>query len=407
VKGEVSSRVVSFCLFALIGSALQGCESVALAPVGSTPGKLVLEPDERRLWLRAEEEQRRLDASGLLYQDQRLDEYLNRVLGKLVSPGVKAQGISASVRVIKNPTLNAFALPAGTIYVHTGILARIENEAQLATLLGHELTHATHRHAVKGFRDLQNKAAAAATISVIGIPFGLIGALASALGQLGVVASVYGYSQENEAEADKEGLALMVNAGYDPRESPKLFMHIKEWLDDAKVKEPFFFGTHPRLQERVESYQQLLSGPFKDVEAHPGRTVGTNEYLLVIQSMILDNAVLDLQAGRFLATRKGLQKFITLSPSDARPHYYLGESYRRENDAKERDQAIPAYEKAIVLNQKYADPHRGLGTLYYQTGKKGEARTAFERYLELAPSAADRAYIENYLKELKEGGGGS
>jgi len=392
---------------ALMGLGLQGCETTALAPMGAAPGRLSLEPDERRLWLRAEEEQRRLDRSGLLYDDPRLNEYVNSVADRLLAPEVRANGFSLTIRVIKNPTLNAFALPNGVIYVHTGILARIENEAQLATLLGHELTHATHRHAVKRFRDLQNKAALAATFGVLGLPFGLIGALASALGQLGTIASVYGYSQENEAEADKEGLTLMVNAGYDPREAPKLFTHMKEWLEESKVKEPFFFGTHPRLQERVESYQQLLSGPFKDVESRQGRTVRTDEYLSVVQPVILDNAVLDLQAGRFLAARKELQKFSTLSPTDARPHYYLGESYRRENDSKERDQAVPAYERAIALDQSYADPYRGLGTLYYQTGKKREARVAFERYLALAPDAADRAYIERYLQELSEGGGES
>jgi predicted Zn-dependent protease len=390
-----------------MGLGLQGCETTALAPIGAAPGRLSLEPDERRLWQRAEEEQRRLDRSGLLYEDPGLNEYVNSVADRLLAPEVRANGFSLTIRVVKNPTLNAFALPNGVIYVHTGILARMENEAQLATLLGHELTHATHRHTVKRFRDLQNKAAFAATFSVLGMPFGLIGALASTLGQLGTIASVYGYSQENEAEADKEGLTLMANAGYDPREAPKLFMHMKEWLDESKVKEPFFFGTHPRLQERVDSYQELLNGPFKDLQNQRERTVGADKYLSVVRPLILDNAILDLQAGRFLAARKGLQKFITLSPTDARPHYYLGESYRRENDSKEREQAVPAYERAIALNQDYADPYRGLGTLYYQTGKKREARVAFERYLSLAPDAPDRAYIEQYLQELNQAEEGS
>jgi predicted Zn-dependent protease len=406
VRKHVERTLACFCV-ALIGLGLQGCETTALAPIGAAPGRLSLEPDERRLWQRAEEEQRRLDRSGLLYDDSLLNEYVNSVADRLLAPDVRANGFSLTIRIIKNPTLNAFALPNGVIYVHTGMLARIENEAQLATLLGHELTHATHRHAVKAFRDIQNKAAAAATFSVIGLPFGLIGALAGVLGQVGALAAISGYSQENETEADKEGLSLMINAGYDPREAPKLFVHLKEWREELKLQEPFFFGSHPRLQERIESYQGLLNGPVQNIKDQPGRKVGAEEYLAVIRPVILDNAILDLQAGRFLPARKGLEKFIALEPGNARPHYYLGESYRRENDAKEREKAIPDYEKAIAMNPSYADPYRGLGTLYYQIGKKPEARRAFERYLELAPKAGDRAYIEGYLNELKDGGEGS
>ena len=216
------------------------------------------EDDEKRLWVRSKEEQEVLDESGFIYEDAELEAYLNDVAKKIEPPDVY-EAIPFQVKVIKNPHLNAFAYPNGVIYIHTGILARMENEAQLATLLAHEMTHSTHRHAVSGFRDLKNKAAVFATLQVATAGFGGYADLANLLGYLGTMASITGYSRELESEADSVGFSLMTNAGYDPEESPKLFVHIKKELEEEKIREPFFFGTHPRIRERIESYEKLLN----------------------------------------------------------------------------------------------------------------------------------------------------
>ena len=134
----------------------------------------------------------------------------------------------------------------------------MDNEAQLATLLGHEMTHVTHRHLVKMFRDIKNKTAFLATLQVATAGLGPIGSLAGTLGTIGTVAAVTGYSRENETEADKEGFHLVALAGYDVEEAPKLFLHLKREVEEEQIKEPFFFGTHPRLQERIDNYNVLL-----------------------------------------------------------------------------------------------------------------------------------------------------
>ncbi len=394
---SISEKALRTLLLAAL--TLAGCATTDLTPIGKTRISFQPEADERRLWARSEEEQRKLDSSGLLYQDAELETYLNDVLDRLVPPEIKNETFRITVRVLRNPLLNAFTYPNGVIYVHTGILARMDNEAQLATLLGHELTHATHRHGIVRFRDVQNKAAFLATFQVMTGPFGLIGALAQVIGTVGTIAAVYGYSQDQEREADREGLSLVIYAGYDPREAPKLFGHLKEWVADQKKPEPFFFGTHPRLDERIDNFNRLLADEFKDAVARGGR-VEESEFLTRSRTIILENSVLDLQAGRFLQAQKGLTKFLALSPDDPRAHYYLAESYRRKNDPKERDLAIENYQKAMALDSTFADPHRGLGSLYYQEGKRAEAREAFQHYLSLAPAAADRPFIEGVVKEL-------
>jgi len=188
-----------------------GCASTNLNPI--TNGKLQLETDETGIWHQVEEEQKALNRSGVLYADKELEEYLNETDRKLYSESVLAQ-IPFSIHVIKNRQFNAFAYPNGHVYVHTGILACMENEAQLATLLAHEMTHVTHRHTVKGFRNLKNKTALLATLQVtLGGLGGGVGDLASLLGTFGTLAAVSGYSRELETEADMEGFKLIKEAG--------------------------------------------------------------------------------------------------------------------------------------------------------------------------------------------------
>ena len=317
---------------------------------------------------------------------------------------MKGQELSLTVRVIQNPLLNAFALPNGTIYVHTGILARMDNEAQLAALLGHEITHVTHRHTIKQFRSIQNKAAFVATLQVTlaGVPFGNVATL---LGAIGTMASVYGYSRDREREADLEGFKSLERAGYDLNEAPKLFVHLQRDLDpDEDKKEPFFFGTHPRLQERIDNYTELLQtrAPRQASEAWLIRH--DEVFRKRTLRLLLDNAVLDLRVGRFNTAKVAIEKFLRQDPHHPQGLYLLGEVLRQQGRPENIEQAIHVYEAAMQGDPAFPDPLKGLGFLYYKQQQWEQAVQLFERYLALAPKAGDRGYIEGYLRSLKTGG---
>src|SRR5512133_4272190 len=145
--------MMRFILLAAVLLSLAGCATTSLPPV--TSRDFVFEEDEKRLWTRSEEEQQSIDQSGMLYQDRELEAYLNSI-AKKVQPPEAYERIPFRIHVLKNPYCNAFAYPNGQIYLHTGILARIDNEAQLATIIAHEMTHATHRHQVREVRDMMN-----------------------------------------------------------------------------------------------------------------------------------------------------------------------------------------------------------------------------------------------------------
>lgn len=373
-----------------------GCATASLPPV--TGPNFAFAEDEKRMWSRVADAQKQLDDGGLVYKDPDLAAYLGAIARKLQPPEV-LKAIPFEVAVVSSPKLNAFALPNGGIYVHSGMLARLDNEAQLATLLGHEMTHATHRHAIKGQRDLKSKAAVAAVVNTTfgGLPG--VGGLATLLGDLGTTAAITGYSRDLEREADVVGLALMVKAGYDPAEAPKLFHELKREVEAEKVDEPFFYATHPRLAERIDTYESLLKREYAN---RKGGAKHEAVFLERTARVVLDDARMQLKAGRFAVAEQGAAKYLRIRPRDAKGLYVLGEVFRQRGAAGDADRAKAHYEKAIALDRTFADPNKGLGLVYFKRGEKRLAKSALEQYLALAPKASDRAYVEETIKQCAQ-----
>ncbi len=379
-------------LFLIVAAA--GCATTDLAPV--SPGEFEKEADEKGLWLQSEKIADRLRSGDMVYRDESLSAYINSVARGLFPEELYAQ-IPFEVTVIRDPRLNAFALPNGALFLHTGIVARMENEAQLATLLGHEMTHSTHRHSLRSLRNLKNKSA---FFSVAMLGGGDYGGL---LGNLGFLASVSGYSQELERQADEVGFNLMVEAGYDPREAPRLFEHLQQDLAEEGGKEPFFFGTHPRLQERVDNYKAFIS-------AHAdgfGDRGDAELFLSRIDGLVYDNAGLDLKAGRFNTALQGVGRYIERHPGNPSGYCLNGEILEQKDPQGGAAQALVAYEKSIELDPDFPRAHRGIGIIAYKAGDDGKAAYHLNRYIELSPEAPDRAYILQYIQDIEKRGGGS
>lgn len=380
-----------FLVLFLCACLIEGCTT---APLGSRPD-IALDEDEQRLWKSVLEEERRFDQSGLLYSDPVITNYVNSVMAKVFPSETGQHSLSVEVKVLKNPLLNAFAFPNGKVYVHTGMLARIQSEAQLATLLGHELTHATHRHTIQALRGIRRTSAALATFQVLTLPFGVFGAAATALGAVGYMGAVTGYSRGKEREADEVGLGLMVQAGYSPQEASKLFEKLKEDLTFRKVDEPFFFGSHPRVQERIDNFHELVADKYAGV----GGMVEADRYYHIMTPVIVENAETDLAIGRLVLAQRDLEEILKRQPNHARAHFLMGEVFRQRNAPGDGERADSSYRQAIESDPTLADPHRALGYSLLKRGDQSEGRSELHKYLELAPQAADRGYVEQALKE--------
>ena len=162
------------------------------------------------------------------------------------------------VAVVQNPAQNAFCLPGGKIVVYTGILPIAQNEAGLATVLGHEIAHATSRHGAQ--RVFQQNAVQIAMMGIQGSMSDLDPqAQRQLLGMLGAGAQ-YGvllpFSRKHELEADQIGLTYMARAGYDPRESVVFWKRMMAASQGAKP--PELMSTHPADQTRINQLEQLM-----------------------------------------------------------------------------------------------------------------------------------------------------
>jgi len=109
----------------------------------------------------------RFDKEGLVYHNGELEAYLERV-GQTVVADKNLENVSWKFHVLRDPTPNAFALPNGSIYINTGLLALLDTEAQLAGVLAHEVTHVSRRHTYAQNRSMRKKILAINILSTIG-----------------------------------------------------------------------------------------------------------------------------------------------------------------------------------------------------------------------------------------------
>lgn len=374
--------VAALCCLTLVSA----CASTPLVPV-TNAGFTALESDEAGLWKRAAEQEKVIAESGFVYDDRELEDYVN-VVARKIQPETVYKVIPFKIRILKDPHLNAFALADGAVYLHTGILASMANEAQLATLLGHEMIHPINRHVVNKFRSTKSTIAA---FSVFVLATGGVGALFAPA----ATATMTGYSRDVEREADREGFALMERAGYDVAESVVLFQEMKREIEEEKIKEPYFFGTHPRVVERIESYRELIAAR---KEQQTG-VKNTEAFQARVKKLVLDNARFNMQIGRYERAAGGLKRYIDRYPGEAGSYYLLGEANRQQGDAGHEKTAAENYQKALSLDPAHAGSHKMLGIMQYKAGDKVSAQEHLERYLVLDNKASDRTYIEGYIRD--------
>ncbi|MEJ2283488.1 MAG: M48 family metalloprotease [Desulfobacterales bacterium] len=398
MKNIFSTQNFSYLAFILTFWCL--ATACAIPPPVPVDRVLTATNEEKLLWRRAKEEQQILDRSGWLYRDAELETYLNQVAARLKT-FTDSPDIFFKIKIINDPNLNAFAFPNGVIYVHTGVLARMENEAQLAALLAHEMTHCTHRHSLRVLKSLDDRPAFMAILEKSLEKVAMVQNLARILGVNGSMAAVTGYTREFEAEADRVGLDLMTKAGYDPRQALALFEHLRKEIESEGIKEPFFFGTHPNVQQRIDTTEHWLATEFQGKDTGQ---INSEIFRSRLQKLVLDNARLELRIGRFYIARRSVEEYLLRNHDDANAYYLLGEIFRQQGNHNDTEKAIKQYEKAIALDPLFPAPHKAMGLMYYKEGERHLAKKFFESCLLLSPNAPDKAYIQGYLKRCVTNG---
>ena len=370
---------------------LSGCVTMTEDLDGLAPGqKPAIETDEAGLWMLSENYEESVVASGRLETDPALNQYVTDIVCRLspdLCPDIR-------VYIVRTPFANATMSANGFMQVWTGLLLRVDNEAQLAYILGHELSHYRLRHIVQSWRDYRNKASFMAyfSLATAAAGVGYVGSIA----QLVSLGSVFAFSREHERDADDHGFDLMVKAGYDPAQAPRIWELLEAERKAEDEDEPFiFFATHPRTDERVDTLREKADG--LDTQGHKRET---DEFLEITRAHRLDWLHDELRIRRYGATEVLLERLLARGEPAGELNFLLGEVYRLRGDDDDGPKAIAAYTEAISTGQEPVETHRSLGLVYWKNGEIANARRSFERYMSDAPEAEDRDMVEVYLNQM-------
>jgi predicted Zn-dependent protease len=233
---------------ALAGLLLAGCTTMN---TGGGSGTLVSRADPVDDRVGSDEHPRIIAAYGGVYHDSKLEQTLARIVGRVVAASDKPDQ-SYRITILNSPSVNAFALPGGYLYVTRGLLALANDSSEVAAVLAHEMAHVTADHAMAR----QNKARTAVIVGRV-----VADVLDDDAGQLALASSqrsLASFSRQQELEADAIGVKTIGRAGYDPFAASRFltamgrFANYKSASGISSEKRPDFLASHPTTPDRID-----------------------------------------------------------------------------------------------------------------------------------------------------------
>lgn len=178
--------------------------------------------------------------------------------------------------LVADPAINAFVIPGGHVYVHTGLIAAADNAAELTSVMAHEIGHGIARHSTERMTKLYGINFVAELL--LGERPGLVEQIAAQLIGSGAVAK---FSRDDEREADALGVRYMYEAGYDPAAMATMFETLLEQRRRRPNVVERFFTSHPLTEERIENVARAA----EELPAQPGQTTQDPEFVRVQQRL--------------------------------------------------------------------------------------------------------------------------
>jgi predicted Zn-dependent protease len=335
-----------------------------------------------------------------------LTAYVNEIGQKLVASDtailVKDRKLPFEFTVLNNSVPNAWALPGGKIAVNRGLLTDLDNEAELAAVLGHEITHALARHGAQAQERgtlLQGGLVAAQIGAAMGgVDERTAGLLVGGAG-VGVQMVHMKFGRDDELEADKYGTRLMKAAGYDPQAAVTLqqtFVRLFEsknqsWLDGL-------FASHPPSAERVRRNQETVA------QLGAGGELGRDRYQARLKPLLAikpaydkyDQALAAMQKKDTTRARALAADAARMVPNEAQFQQLLGDIAVSE---KRDQEALAYFQKAQQLNPDFYGSWLGGGVAQYRLNNKTVARQWLQRSYELLPTAPAALYLGNISRD--------
>ncbi|OIO69927.1 MAG: peptidase M48 [Zetaproteobacteria bacterium CG1_02_49_23] len=316
--------------------------------------------------------------------DPALTSYVSEIGQRLAK--VSDRQLPYEFKVLNNGVPNAWALPGGKIVVNRGLLTELHNEAELAAVLGHEITHAAARHTAHNMSRgmVLQGAVIGATIATQQKDYGHVAQLGA---NIGAQMLNQRFSRDAERESDYYGMLYMSRAGYDPQGAVGLqetFVKLAEgqrqdWLQGL-------FASHPPSPERVQSNRQRLQ------ELPAGGDLGAQRFNTKMAHLRQTKAAYDdydkarasLDKGDVKRATQLVQRAIKIEPKEGHFQALYGDIHTKQNHSK---QAMQAYNRAIDLNANFFYYYLQRGKLEQQKKNFSKAEADFKKSAAMLPTA--------------------
>jgi predicted Zn-dependent protease len=353
--------------------------------------------DEQGMWQQYERVEQEIAGSNLLIKDPALTRYLGGLAERVGGPAAK----DLRVYVAHIPEFNAFMAPTGFMVVFTGLMLRMRDEAQLSGVIAHEAGHFLRRHQIRQWRSLKKKTA---FMNVLAMGAGVGGAAAGVyagdlvqLAHMGTILTIFDYSRELEAEADALGLKQVAEAGYDPMAMPETWQQlIEEMQASAEMRKKRYrrryslLATHPAPESRMVD----LRASAREVSTARTNDRGRDRYLKAIapyRKTMLDDQVKLNDPGASLYILRNLAR----DGWNGLLRFYEGEVWRLRGAKGDSALAGQSYAAAIGFPDAPPEAWRMHGLQLMKDGRADEGKAALRRYLTMAPSAPDAAWVRH------------
>jgi beta-barrel assembly-enhancing protease len=338
--------------------------------------------EEGGLWALMDREETRLRRSPFSLRAPELRDYVGGIACRLAAEHCP----DMRVYLVRVPQFNASMAPNGMMQVWSGLMLRVDNEAQIAAVLGHEIAHYLERHSLERLRSAKSASAAGQFLGL----FGAVGLLA----QVGLLAGVSAYSRDQESDADRIGALLMHKAGYDVAEAARVWANLEL---EAKARvgggaNPLF-ASHPASDQRREALEDLA-------DRQKGGDAGERAWREKTAPFMREWLADEVKRGQHEESLAFLRRAVNRPSAQADYLYTRGEVYRLRAGEGDLDLALQDYQSAAALGGEPPETHRAMGMIYRARKRAAEARSSFERYLQLAPQAPDALMIKTYVEEL-------
>ncbi|MEQ1537309.1 MAG: M48 family metalloprotease [Sphingorhabdus sp.] len=373
MKRLLRSLAVSAALMASVSATASG-----------TPEYGPRDETERGLWQQMDEYERELKTSEFLMTDPALNAYVKGVLCKAV--GTERCG-ATRIYIVRTPQYNAMMAPNGMMIVWSGLLLRTRNEAELATVLGHEFAHFEKRHSIQMYNNIKSKTDAMTWLSVL--PGGF-------LAQMSLMGSVMSFNRDMERQADLVAVDDLARSGYDPIAASEIWEQLRAEMDSTaqgkRMRKAMdnagdFFSSHPNSKERMEYLRAAATGKRAN-----GQTMGAESYRRALAPWWPELINDQIKLNQFGAT-EFLLNSMARGKWSADLLYARGELYRARGKDGDFASAIGFYKQAIAQDATLAESYRGLGVSQMRSGSKDEGKKSLKLYLEKRPLAGDHGIV--------------